>query len=196
MPKVEHPEDKPAVAAPREVLELVARFEQQLDAYKSGQYNEAQLRQEFLNPLFKALGWDIHNEQGYAEAYKDVIHEDAIRIGGAVKAPDYCFRIGGTRKFFLEAKKREVQLPDGQPFQQELPWEVLPMRKVTLKNGEEVEVVEIALQTMCLPPMSAEDRAKKGFEGLQKEGSYRPRRYSFERVPSCFKKDSGKEPVE
>jgi hypothetical protein len=112
MPQVEHPEDQHPAAAPREVLDLVARFEQQLDAYQSGQYNEAQLRQEFLNPLFKALGWDIHNEKGYAEAYKDVIHEDAIRIGGAVKAPDYCFRIGGTRKFFLEAKKPSACIKD------------------------------------------------------------------------------------
>ena len=108
MPKAHKSEDQHPAAAPSEVLELVARFEQQIDAYKSGLYNEAQLRQEFLNPLFKALGWDIHNEQGYAEAYKDVIHEDTIRIGGAVKAPDYCFRIGGTRKFFLEAKKPSV----------------------------------------------------------------------------------------
>ncbi len=96
--------------APREILDLVARFEQQLDAYKSGQYNETQLRREFLDPFFKALGWDIDNEQGYAEAYKDVIHEDAIRMGSATKAPDYCFRIGGTRKFFLEAKKPSVDI--------------------------------------------------------------------------------------
>jgi len=73
MPRAENPEDKHPAAAPREVTELVARFEQQLSAYKSGQYNEAQLRQEFLNPLFKALGWDMDNEQGYAEAYKDEI---------------------------------------------------------------------------------------------------------------------------
>jgi hypothetical protein len=87
------------MSAPEAIIELIERFERQLGAYKSGQYNEAQLRQEFLNPLFKALGWDMDNEQGYAEAYKDVIHEDAIRIGSAVKAPDYCFRIGGTRKY-------------------------------------------------------------------------------------------------
>jgi hypothetical protein len=96
--------------APKEILDLVARFEQQLDAYKSGQYNETQLRQEFLNPFFKALGWDVDNTAGFAQAYKDVIHEDAIRISGAVKAPDYCFRIGGTRKFFLEAKKPSVDI--------------------------------------------------------------------------------------
>ena len=95
-------------SAPKEILELVARFEQQLEAYKSGQYNETQVRREFLDPFFKALGWDIDNKQGYAETYKDVIHEDQIRIAGATKAPDYCFRIGGTRKYFLEAKKPSV----------------------------------------------------------------------------------------
>ena len=98
--------------APREILQLVARFEQQLDSYKSGQYNETQVRREFLDPCFKALGWDIDNEQGFAEAYKDVIHEDQIRVGGVVKAPDYCFCIGGTRKFFLEAKKPSVAIKD------------------------------------------------------------------------------------
>lgn len=89
---------------------MVQRFERNRDAYKSPQYNETQLRREFLDPLFKALGWDIDNEQGYAEAYKDVIHEDAIKVGEATKAPDYCFRIGGTRKFFLEAKRPSVDI--------------------------------------------------------------------------------------
>ena len=90
---------------PNEIRELAERFERNKDAYRSPQYNETQLRREFLDPFFKALGWDIDNEQGYAEAYKDVIHEDAIKVGEATKAPDYCFRIGGARKFFLEAKK-------------------------------------------------------------------------------------------
>jgi len=96
------------MSTPKEILRLVDHFEQNFDSYKSGHYNEAQLRSEFLDPFFKALGWDMDNVQGLAEAYKDVVHEDAIRIGGAVKAPDYCFRIGGTRKFFLEAKKPSV----------------------------------------------------------------------------------------
>ena len=103
------------MSAPKEILRLVATFEQHLDSYKSGQYNEAQLRTEFLDPFFKALGWDMDNTQGLAEAYKDVVHEDAIRIGGAVKAPDYCFRIGGTRKFFLEAKKPSVAISEETP---------------------------------------------------------------------------------
>jgi hypothetical protein len=100
------------VAVPDPVIELIERFERNCGAYMSGGYNETQLRNEFLNPLFEALGWDMLNKQGYAEAYKDVIHEDAIKVGGFTKAPDYCFRIGGTRKFFVEAKKPSVNVKD------------------------------------------------------------------------------------
>jgi len=98
------------MAAPEKILELVERFDANLSAYKKGQYNETQLRREFIDPFFKELGWDVDNEQGFSEAYKDVVHEDAIKIGSATKAPDYCFRIGGTRKFFLEAKKPTVNI--------------------------------------------------------------------------------------
>ena len=83
--------------APALIHELVERFDRNRDVYRSGMYNETQARREFIDPFFEALGWDVNNRQGYAEAYKDVIHEDAIKIGGATKAPDYCFCIGGTR---------------------------------------------------------------------------------------------------
>jgi len=96
--------------APKEVKELVERFERNIETYKRQGYNEAQVRREFIEPFFEALGWDVANKQGYAEPYKDVIHEDAIKVGGGTKAPDYCFRIGGTRKFFLEAKKPAVDI--------------------------------------------------------------------------------------
>ncbi len=96
--------------APSEILELVKRFEENIAAYNSDRYNETQLRREFIDPLFKAMAWDVDNRAGHAEAYKDVIHEDAIRVGGVMKAPDYCFRIGGARKFFVEAKKPSVDI--------------------------------------------------------------------------------------
>jgi predicted type IV restriction endonuclease len=50
--------------APQEVQNLIARFEDHLEVYKSGDYNEAQLRDDFLNPLFDALGWDVDNAAG------------------------------------------------------------------------------------------------------------------------------------
>ncbi|MDD3089860.1 MAG: type I restriction enzyme HsdR N-terminal domain-containing protein, partial [Candidatus Omnitrophica bacterium] len=100
------------MTAPQAIVDLVERFDRNVESYRSGQYNETQLRREFIDPLFKALGWDVDNEKGYAEAYKDVVHEDAIKVGASTKAPDYCFRIGGTRKFFIEAKKPSVNLKD------------------------------------------------------------------------------------
>ncbi len=44
---------------PREIGNLIERFQRNLEAYRSQSYNETQLRQEFINPLFQALGWDI-----------------------------------------------------------------------------------------------------------------------------------------
>ena len=96
--------------APDKVIKLIGTFDRNIDAYRSGRYFETHVRLEFIDPFFKALGWDIHNEQGIAERHKDVLHEDAIKVSGATKAPDYCFRVGGTRKFFVEAKKPSVDI--------------------------------------------------------------------------------------
>lgn len=100
------------MAAPEVITELVERFRNNEESYKGRGYNEAQLRREFIDPMFRQLGWDIDNVMGYAEAYKDVIHEDSIKIGTTSKAPDYAYRIGGTRKFFLEAKKPAVDIEE------------------------------------------------------------------------------------
>ncbi len=98
------------MSVPAKAKELVERFEQNLDAYKRNKYKETQVRVEFIDPLFESLGWDVHNIAGYAEQYKDVIHEASLKISGKTKAPDYSFRIGGNRKFFVEAKKPLIGL--------------------------------------------------------------------------------------
>jgi hypothetical protein len=99
--------------APEEVIELVKNFKRNIKAYKNRNYKEEQLKQEFLNPFFKALGWDVDNEQGAAPQYRDVIFEDSIKVGGGTKAPDYCFTLAGVRKFFVEAKKPSVDIKIG-----------------------------------------------------------------------------------
>ena len=50
--------------APDVVRQLVKRFEENIDSYRSSRYNETQLRREFLDPLFEALGWDVFNKAG------------------------------------------------------------------------------------------------------------------------------------
>ena len=100
----------------KKIAELVERFEEQYDSYKKADYNETLTRRDFIDPFFKALGWDIDNENGYAESYREVIHEDKVKVGKATKAPDYSFRlVGGKRLFFVEAKKPNVVVKDEIP---------------------------------------------------------------------------------
>ncbi len=99
------------LSALAKITELVERFEEQYVSYLKADYNETQTRRDFIDPFFKALGWDIDNEQGHAEAYREVIHEDRVKIGKATKAPDYSFKLaGGKRLFFVEAKKPSIQI--------------------------------------------------------------------------------------
>jgi len=98
--------------ARQRIKELIERFRYNLDVYKKSTYNEAQVRREFIDPFFEALGWDVSNKQGFAEQYKEVVHEDVIRVGRSTRAPDYSFRIGGQRKCFVEAKKPAVNIKE------------------------------------------------------------------------------------
>jgi type I restriction-modification system DNA methylase subunit len=96
--------------APPEIISLVDRFAGQRVAYKSGRYNETELRRDFLDPLFEALGWDMTNRKNYSEKYREVIHEISVEVEGHAKAADYSFQSGGNILFFVEAKKPAVNI--------------------------------------------------------------------------------------
>lgn len=53
------------MAAPDVVLRLVERFHADAAAYQSAAYKETEARQEFIDPLFDVLGWDIGNRLGW-----------------------------------------------------------------------------------------------------------------------------------
>ena len=93
-------------AAQSKILSLVERFNEQYASYRNANYNETLTRRDFIDPFFKALGWDMDNEQGYAEACREVIHEDKIKISGSMKAPDYSFRLGGGKRLFLLKRQK------------------------------------------------------------------------------------------
>jgi predicted type IV restriction endonuclease len=94
----------------KELERLVEQFSNNEDYYTSKEYKEDHVREEFINPFFRALGWDMNNEQGFAPQYREVIHEDRIRIKGKPQAPDYAFKVGSDRKFFVEAKASSVKV--------------------------------------------------------------------------------------
>ena len=98
------------MAVPGELHALIERFDRDLPSYRSAGFNEAQARIDFINPFLGLLGWDVENRQGLPEAYREVVYEDRVKVGGGTKAPDYGFYAGGQRRFFLEAKKPSVDI--------------------------------------------------------------------------------------
>ena len=99
--------------AKEKIKELVERFRNHRAEYHTPDYNETKTRIGFINPLFQALGWDVSHDEDRMEEYREVIHEDKIKVQGKMKAPDYGFRVAGQgdkRLFFVEAKKPSVSL--------------------------------------------------------------------------------------
>ncbi len=94
------------------IEKLVDRYKEQQKSYHAADYNETKTRRDFIDPFFKALGWDMDNEQDVAEPYREVIHEDKLKIQGKMKSPDYGFRLQGAKQrlYFVEAKKPSVAL--------------------------------------------------------------------------------------
>ncbi len=97
---------------PPELQTIVANFKDNIENYKNSAYNETQLRREFLDKFIKILGWDVDNEAGNHEYYKEVIHEDKLKIGSSTRAPDYCIQTGSRKLFYIEAKKPAVNIKE------------------------------------------------------------------------------------
>lgn len=98
---------------PSKVCDLVDRFHADQDYYRSQRYKETEARQEFIDPFFETLGWDVGNRRGAAAAFREVLLEYSVKMGDTVRAPDYLFRAGPVPKFFVEAKKPAVNLRHG-----------------------------------------------------------------------------------
>lgn len=105
-------------AGRREVARLVNAFRTHAADYRRGasDYNETQLRTDFLDPLLRALGWDVDNSKQLPQDLREVVQEMTVEVSEdeRSKKPDYGFRVGRLTKFFLEAKKPSVRVGEHQ----------------------------------------------------------------------------------
>lgn len=96
------------------VKNLVERFKLNKNEYKKNYYNETQLRNDFINPLLQAFGWDVHNASGVSQYLREVVQEDTVdvEVNGNMtkKKPDYALCSNGQRKIFIEVKKPAVSI--------------------------------------------------------------------------------------
>ncbi len=94
------------------IKKLIKKYNDNREYYLFSQYNETQLRTDFLDPFFELLGWDIQNRQGKSTNEREVLLEEPLKANAMsnTKKPDYTFRLFSERKFFLEAKKPNIKI--------------------------------------------------------------------------------------
>lgn len=116
-----------------EVGQLVDRFAR-LSTHNHKHYNEPATRQEFILPLFRALGWNVDDA-------REVSPEEKVSRGFV----DFSFRVGGIPRFFLETQKlltvkdclgtTASRPPNGTRTSRSRPWRGLEARWTTCSRG-------------------------------------------------------------
>ena len=139
------------------LAEKVRRFLENRNEYENPRFNEASTRAQFINPLFRALGWDIYNDKNLSEQYKEVELEPSQEVDGHKTNPDYGFRIDGIVKFYVEAKKPAIRIHDHIE-------SALQIRRYSwsaeLPLGILTDFAEFAVYDCRTPPDPATDRAE------------------------------------
>jgi type I restriction-modification system DNA methylase subunit len=110
---------------------LVGRFSANEQHYRSVDFDETATREQFINPFFQALGWDVLDEGGLGPRREVVSHrrlvddpqftgldewdedlsaEELAERAPVARIPDYSFQIDSATRFFVEAKAARVTL--------------------------------------------------------------------------------------
>ena len=167
----------------KEIEKLVEEFKENEHIYKTTAFDEENTKINFINKFFIALGWDVYNNSGLAPQYKDVEFEDTVLVGGKPKAPDYCFRVGGVRKFFVEAKKPSVDIEKNREYAHQLKrytWSAkLPIGLLT--DFEELAIYE---------PKSAPKKTHNASIDRIKYYNYREYIEKWEEIYNIFSKEA------
>lgn len=98
-----------------EVSKLAAKFGDNYPYYSRPEYQEAEVRKDFIDKFFTALGWDVNHDHQHNPYEQEVRVEKAQRQqqSKAQKRADYAFYTAPNFKdvkFFTEAKKPAVEL--------------------------------------------------------------------------------------
>jgi len=82
--------------AREKVKALVEKFKMYHESGEAQKWKEEQTIIYLINPLFEALGWDVHSPE-------EVDYQSNIQAKSS-KRPDYIFKLNGVPKFVVEAK--------------------------------------------------------------------------------------------
>src|SRR5690242_8633694 len=74
-----------------EIDRLSRKFVHARPDFKSEGFNESALRIDYLNPLWRALGWDVENRENRPQQLREVEVETRVDVFGRKKRADYIF---------------------------------------------------------------------------------------------------------
>jgi type I restriction-modification system DNA methylase subunit len=88
------------------IAERVEEFKKNKLVLTKKGHGETNIRSNYIDIMFKALGWDM---KSHYEVVREYSQRDKSTDGGTKKV-DYAFKINGKLKFFIEAKEASVDL--------------------------------------------------------------------------------------
>ncbi|MBU2635517.1 MAG: endonuclease, partial [Bacteroidetes bacterium] len=107
--------------AHNKIKQLVKHFKEQEITYLSPGYQESQVRQDFIDKFFTALGWDVTHDFQKNPYEQEVKIENKVQAAGSQRRADYAFFIAPNFrdvKFFVEAKKPSRNLSNPNDYYQ------------------------------------------------------------------------------
>jgi len=140
--------------AKKKIKELINEYKGIKKRDEVGLYNEETTKQRFIQPLFKALGWDFK---------VDVWPEEKVSKGRV----DYAFKLNNITKFFVETKSLKIGLDNPDYDKQVINYGWLKdITWVVLTNFEELKIFNSELKEENLVLDLTYDRYLKDFNDL------------------------------
>ncbi len=101
------------------ISQLVSDFKTNESKYLSPAYSEADVRKDFIDKFFNALGWDVYHNEQKNPYEQEVKIERGVQMGRQQKRADYAFYLQPNFrdvKFYLEAKKPSRNLTNSDDY--------------------------------------------------------------------------------
>ncbi len=98
---------------------LVKDFKENESKFLSTDYSEADVRKDFIDKFFHALGWDIYHNEQKNPYEQEVKIEKGVYVGRVQKRADYAFYLAPNFrevKFYIEAKKPSRNLSNADDY--------------------------------------------------------------------------------
>lgn len=137
-------------SAKQKISELIDGFSAHRSEYESNGYLESQLRTDFLDELFKSLGWDLANKNKLSPLQREVL----VEKGDTKGRPDYSFRVNGEDRFFVEAKasSKGTDKPDDIFQAKRYGWNTRKVNIAVLTDFKTFKVFDASLKPMLNQP--------------------------------------------